>query len=209
MSDPKTFGEVVREARLAKGMSMGQLATSVERSTASVRRWERDEGVPSKGIIGELAAVLDLSDDDLALIERSPAHQPAPEPATPEPATPRPATPQPATPEPATPQPVTPQPVTPQPETRRPTPPPSPGASQATQAGSAVTGGTTTAEPGPTGIRGWFAELYNPANPWLGYLRAALTVVVLIVLAWVLVWALAELLGAVTEIWDEMWAEDL
>ena len=71
-----------------------------------------------------------------------------------------------------------------------------------------MTDSTTIAEPDRTGIRGLFAELYNPANPWLGYLRAALTVVVLIVLAWVLVWALAELLGAVTEIWDEMWAED-
>ena len=71
-----------------------------------------------------------------------------------------------------------------------------------------MTGSAAITEPGPTGIRGWFAELYNPANPWLGYLRAALTVVVLIVLAWVLVWALAELSGSVTEIWDEMWAED-
>ena len=59
MSDPRTFGQAVREARLAKGMSMGQLATSVERSTASVRRWERDEGVPAKSIIDDLVAVLD------------------------------------------------------------------------------------------------------------------------------------------------------
>ena len=60
-----------------------------------------------------------------------------------------------------------------------PTPPP-PVASQATQAaGSAVTGGVAITEPGPTGFKGWFAELYNPANPWLGYLRAALTIIVL------------------------------
>ena len=57
-------------------------------------------------------------------------------------------------------------------------------------------------------MKAWFAELYNPANPWLGYLRAALTIVVLIVLAWILVWALAGLFGAAGEIWDGMWAEE-
>ena len=210
MSDPKTFGQAVREARLAKGMSMGQLASSVERSTASVRRWERDEGVPSKGIIDELAAVLDLSDDDLALIVRAPDHRIAPAPVTPPPATRAPVTPPPATWAPVTPPPATPAPVTP----ARVTPPPAMpasqvGASQATQAAaSRVTGSVAVAEPAPTGIKGWIADLYNPANPWLGYLRAALTVIVLIILAWVLVWALTGLFGAVGEIWDGMWAEE-
>ncbi|MGB5531919.1 MAG: helix-turn-helix transcriptional regulator, partial [Acidimicrobiia bacterium] len=92
MSDPKTFGQAVRGARLARGMSMGQLATSVGRSTASVRRWERDEGVPAKGIIDELAAVLDLSDDDLALIWSEPDHLATPAPLTPAPLTPAPVT---------------------------------------------------------------------------------------------------------------------
>ena len=209
MSDPKTFGRALREARLAKGMSMGQLATSVERSTASVRRWEKDEGVPAKGIIDELAAVLDLSDADVALIAREPAHGEtpfvAPAPATPAPATPAPATPPPATPPSATPAPATPPPAPPP----RATPAPPSGASQATQAaGSRVTGGVAAAEPAPSGIKGWFAELYNPANPWLGYLRAALTIVVLVVLAWILVWALAGLFSEVSEIWDGMWAEE-
>ena len=71
-----------------------------------------------------------------------------------------------------------------------------------------MTAGVAAAEPAPAGIKGWFAELYDPANPWLGYLRAALTIVVLIVLAWILVWALAGLLGAAGEIWDGMWAEE-
>ena len=185
MSDPRTFGQAVREARLAKGMSLGQLATSVERSTASVRRWERDEGVPARSIIDDLVAVLDLSDDELALIASEPVQMATPAPATPAPATPAPATPAPATPAPPS------------------------GPSQATQAaGSRVTGVAPATEPAPTGVRGWFAELYDPTNPWLGYLRAALTVVVLIVLAWILVWALAELFDAVGEIWDGMWAEE-
>lgn len=220
MSDPRTFGQAVRQARLAKGMSMGQLATSVERSTASVRRWERDEGVPAKSIIDDLAAVLDLSDDDLALIAGEPVHAAtrapgAPSPANQAPATPAPVIPAPSTPAPSTPAPSTPAPSTPAPSTPAPSTPapstPAPGSRslQATQAaGNRVTGVGPATEPAPTGVKGWFAELYDPSNPWLGYLRAALTVVVLIVLAWVLVWALAELFGAVGEIWDGMWAED-
>ena len=204
MSDPRTFGQAVREARLAKGMSRGQLATSVERSTASVRRWERDEGVPAMGVVNELAAVLDLSEDDVGLIAKEPelADPPPPpqRPATPPPPRPSRATPAPATPAPATPRGPTPAPSTPAPPS---------GASEATQAaGSRVAGVVAVSEPAPTGIRSWLAELYNPANPWLGYLRAALTVVVLIVLAWILVWALAGLFGAVGEIWDGMWAEE-
>ena len=69
--------------------------------------------------------------------------------------------------------------------------------------------GVAAAEPEPAGIKGRLAELYDPANPWLGYLRATLTVIVLIILAWILVWALAELFGAVGEIWDGMWAEEV
>jgi transcriptional regulator with XRE-family HTH domain len=64
MSDGKTFGQAVREARLAKGMSMGQLAASVERSTASVRRWERDEGMPAATVMQDLLVVLDLDETD-------------------------------------------------------------------------------------------------------------------------------------------------
>ena len=188
MSDPRTFGQVVRAARLARGMSMGQLATAVERSTASVRRWERDEGVPAKSIVNHLATVLDLSDEDLALIETERVD---------------PATASSGTPPPATRHVDTPLPVTPPPRPAR------PGSSQPTQAaGSRVTGVVAVAEPAPKGVKDWFAELYDPANPWLGYLRAALTVIVLIVLAWILVWGLAELFGAVGEIWDGMWAEE-
>ena len=153
------------------------------------------------GIIDELAEVLDLSDDDLALIWSEPDHLATPAPLTPAPLTPAPVTPPPVTPPPLTPPPLTPPPVTPLPQS---------GESQATQAaGSRVVAGVAVAEPEPAGIKGWLAELYDPANPWLGYLRATLTVIVLIILAWILVWALAELFGAVGEIWDGMWAEEV
>ena len=171
MSDPRTFGQAVREARLAKGLSMGQLAASVERSTASVRRWERDEGVPSKGTIDALAVELGLSDNDLALVGAELVES-AEDPPTP----------------------------------RRQSVADS---SQATQAsGSRVTGFVAVPESARAGVKGWYLSLYDPAQPWLGYLRATLTIVVLFVLAWILVWALAELMGAVGEIWDGMWAAE-
>ena len=171
MSDPRTFGQAVRQARLAKGMSMGQLATSLERSTASVRRWERDEGLPAQGIVDQLANVLGLDEDDLALIETEAAPPPPPPPAA-----------------------------------QR---PPAPESAQATQAGTGrVTGVIPVTEPEPTGIQGWWKTLYDPANPWLGYLRAALTVIILLILAWLLVWALAGLFDSVGEVWDSMWAEE-
>ena len=62
MTDRRTFGQAIREARLSKGMSMGQLATAVERSTASVRRWERDQGVPTETVVQDLIVVLNLDE---------------------------------------------------------------------------------------------------------------------------------------------------
>lgn len=150
---------------------MGQLAASIERSTASVRRWERDEGVPSESTIDTLAAELGLSEDDRALVGAEPVES-----ADPQPSPPRPSV---------------------------------ADSSQATQAsGSRVTGFVAVPESARAGVKGWYTSLYDPAQPWLGYLRAALTIVVLFVLAWILVWALAELMGAVGEIWDGMWAAE-
>ena len=151
---------------------MGQLATSVERSTASVRRWERDEGLPAQGIVDQLASVLGLDERDLALIGAEPTPPGTPPPAIPE--------------------------RTPVPES-----------AQATQAGTGrVTGVVPAAEPEPTGLKGWWSTLYDPTNPWLGYLRAAFTVVILLILAWLLVWALAGLFDSVGEVWDSMWADE-
>ena len=50
------MGRTIREARLARGRSLSQLAAAVGRSSSSVRRWERDEVPPAIGIIDELAA---------------------------------------------------------------------------------------------------------------------------------------------------------
>ena len=151
---------------------MGQLATSVERSTASIRRWERDEGVPAQAVIDQLAIVLGLDQADLALIDAAPAPPPAPPPPSPQ-----------------------------RPSVQE--------SAQATQASTGrVTGVVPATEPESTGIKGWIAALYDPGNPWLGYLRAALTVVILLILAWLLVWALAGLFDAISEVWESMWADE-
>ncbi len=59
------LGRLIRESRLKKGMSLGQLASAVGRSSSSVRRWERGEVAPAIGILPDLARVLDLAESDL------------------------------------------------------------------------------------------------------------------------------------------------
>ena len=165
MSDRRTFGQAVREARLAKGMSMGQLAAAVERSTASVRRWERDQGVPTESVVKDLATVLDLDEAEIEALAAAP---------------------------------VTPAPVPPQPAAD----------SDATRATAAsVTHTSLQATGASDGAGGWLVSLRDPDKPWLGYLRAGLTVVVLLVLAWVLIWALGGFLDAFGEAWESLWAD--
>ncbi|MEN8114022.1 MAG: helix-turn-helix transcriptional regulator [Actinomycetota bacterium] len=164
MTDGRTFGQTVREARLAKSMSMGQLAAAVERSTASVRRWERDEGMPADVVVEKLAAVLDVDFDGVE-----------PPPIAPE---------------------IEQVPIVtqPPPDATRPTAAPASGF--ATQTGlQAVT------------RRGLLAEIRDPSKPWLGYIRATLTVALLIILAWVLIWAAGNLAGAVGDIWESLWSD--
>jgi len=165
MTDRRTFGQAVREARLAKGMSMGQLAAAVERSTASVRRWERDQGVPTETVVQELAAILNLDEGELSALAAAPLPAAAPAPQTGEP-------------------------------------------SDATRATSAsMTNTASKLVPPPSGNGGWLSSLQDPEQPWLGYLRAALTVIVLLVLAWVLIWALRGFLVAFGDVWESLWVD--
>jgi transcriptional regulator with XRE-family HTH domain len=165
MTDRRTFGQAVREARLAKGMSMGQLAAAVERSTASVRRWERDQGVPTKAVVRELAVVLNLDEAEVSALAAAPLPAAEPVPRAGEP-------------------------------------------SDATRATSAsMTNTASTPVPPPSGNGGWLSSLRDPEQPWLGYLRAALTVIVLLVLAWVLIWALRGFLVAFGDVWESLWVD--
>lgn len=55
---------MIREARLNKSMSLGQLASAVGRSSSSVRRWERGEVAPAVSVLPKLAAILEIDPDD-------------------------------------------------------------------------------------------------------------------------------------------------
>jgi transcriptional regulator with XRE-family HTH domain len=165
MSDRKTFGQAVREARLAKGMSMGQLAAAVERSTASVRRWERDQGVPAETVVQELIVVLNLDEAEAVALAAAPPPVVAAVPQSDEP-------------------------------------------SDATQATSApLTNTARTTVQRSSGSSGWLSSLRDPEKPWLGYLRATLTIIVLLVLAWVLVWALSGFLDVIGDVWESLWVD--
>jgi len=58
MDDSASLGRFIRESRLKQGMSLGQLAASIGRSSSSVRRWERDEVAPAITVMPALADVL-------------------------------------------------------------------------------------------------------------------------------------------------------
>jgi transcriptional regulator with XRE-family HTH domain len=61
----EVFGSLVREKRLSLGLSLGQLASQVSRTAATVRAWERGERVPDAATIRKLAAVLGADSAEL------------------------------------------------------------------------------------------------------------------------------------------------
>jgi transcriptional regulator with XRE-family HTH domain len=65
MDDTTSLGRFIRESRLHKGMSLGQLAANIGRSPSSVRRWERDEVAPAIAVMPQLAEVLDVDVTEL------------------------------------------------------------------------------------------------------------------------------------------------
>lgn len=65
MTNYAELGALIREARLEKGMSLGQLASAVGRSSSSVRRWERGEVAPAVSVLPKLAAILDIDPQGL------------------------------------------------------------------------------------------------------------------------------------------------
>ncbi len=177
MSDALAIGRVIREARLGKGMSLGQLAAAVGRSSSSVRRWERGEVPPAIGIIDDLARVLDLDPDELRSLR--PESDPVAEFH-----------------EPDTPPSATPIDVIPRIESTgpafEPVPPPDAGPSRIRPPG--FIGDVVEV------VRGATAS-------WTGWIRGLLTFAVLLVMAIVLVWALGELFDALGEVWNSFDAE--
>jgi len=164
MSDGKTFGQAVREARVAKGMSMGQLAAAVERSTASVRRWEKGEGMPSDTVVQRVLSVLDINDGEYTVVDAQVVDAGAGRDA--------------------------------------------PGRVSESMRATSVAAGRAAVreEPAADDAPGPLKRFLDPEKPWLGYLRALLTIITLGLLAWLLIWAAGGLLDAVDAIWQSLWS---
>ena len=64
----QTLGELIRERRLGRGLSLGQLASEVATSANQVRRWERGEEIPGDDEQSVLGEFLDIDATDLALL---------------------------------------------------------------------------------------------------------------------------------------------
>lgn len=77
MADPDALGTLIRTSRLDRGLSLGQLASAVGRSSSSVRRWERGEGAPSADVVSDLATALGLNEGELAGMVASAHHHQA------------------------------------------------------------------------------------------------------------------------------------
>lgn len=73
MTSSEEIGTRIREARLGKSMSLGQLASAVGRSSSSVRRWERGEVAPAVSVVPKLAAILEIDPSDLRPVAPVPA----------------------------------------------------------------------------------------------------------------------------------------
>ena len=65
MDDETSLGRFIRESRLQQGMSLGQLAANIGRSSSSVRRWERDEVAPAIAVMPQLADALSVDVSEL------------------------------------------------------------------------------------------------------------------------------------------------
>jgi transcriptional regulator with XRE-family HTH domain len=76
-----------------------------------------------------------------------------------------------------------------------------PDSAQSSRDGLSGAGTATSAvQAAPEKRRGFFAAIRDPERPWLGYIRAFLTIVVLAVLGWAFVWALRELFAAIGDL---------
>jgi transcriptional regulator with XRE-family HTH domain len=67
----QSLGELIRERRLGRGLSLGQLANAVSTSANQVRRWERGEEAPAEDARAVLADFLGI-DADVLPVESEP-----------------------------------------------------------------------------------------------------------------------------------------
>ncbi len=62
---PIKFGSIIREARVAKGLTQGELAQQLGIKNTTISNWEKDRSQPSSDKIEQLCSVLDLTPDVL------------------------------------------------------------------------------------------------------------------------------------------------
>jgi transcriptional regulator with XRE-family HTH domain len=174
MSDAAELGRLIRESRLKKGMSLGQLASTVGRSSSSVRRWERGEVPPAKAIIGDLAVALDLEPSQLDDLRPGPS---LPEPIDADAHGQGPST-------------LEHSAVG---ESSSVSPPQEPVSSIRDSSPSTPSVGM---------FGDLVATVRSTTEGWSGWIRGLLTAAVLIVMLVILVWAAGELFSALGEVWD-------
>lgn len=174
MDEAAALGRLIRESRLKKGMSLGQLASAVGRSSSSVRRWERGEVAPAIGILPQLARVLNVDEVELR------GMRPSASPTSAEPVGTTAAPPE---------REVTVENAVVNGGT---------GAVSDPRAGIVVD--ATARQSGIVG-RLWHT-IFRKKGSWIGWVRGLMTAIALIAMFVILVWALGELLAALGAIID-------
>lgn len=173
MASSEEFGRIVREARLAKGMSLGQLASAVGRSSSSVRRWERGEVAPAAAVLSKLEAILEI--DPMILDAPVPTSEAGPDAGSAGVDVPE--------------QRVS---TVEQPVVAEASPRTAPPGSDA-HASQTSNGGL---------FSDVWAALTRGDRSWIGWVRGLLTAVALILMIFALIWAIGELFDALREILD-------
>ena len=175
MDEPISLGHYIRESRLQQGMSLGQLAERLGRSSSSVRRWERDEVSPALAIMPSLAEALAV--DVETMQERRPVLQDPEETGSHTAGGQRIRS-----------------------TIEQPVVAVVPGAGS-DDSGSEPVGRMAV----PLGLFGdmWNSVFANKTS-WIGWVRGVSTAVVLVVMVFVLVWATGELLEALSDVWNSL-----
>lgn len=65
MTRPKSLGEILREARAAKGLSLRAMTAQLDITPSYLSDIENDRRVPAEEVLQRLAALLNLNFDDL------------------------------------------------------------------------------------------------------------------------------------------------
>lgn len=229
MADTRTVGEILRAGRLARGKSARDIGAKLDRSKATIKSWERDESDPDPDDLERLIGYYHLDPLEVAAAQAAAGFDDLPaEPVHASSAVPAEAPEAPG--EPTAPDPLESRTgdivVVAGVDDASPTgaeadvgadaetsaQPQVPGVDEAERVDTDATPVTpiVPAEPDPQGIsttpaeprhrRGFFAAVRDPERPWLGYIRAFLTIVVLVGLAWLFMWAIRELFAAVGEL---------